>query len=335
MGIFFKHDKLFFPEDNNKNSNALLILALCCTVIFISPIKAQQLPFYSQYRNNAFLFNPAIAGTKQTIDLRSNYRMQWVGFEGAPTTSSMSFHSRLYQGGLGLGGFIVMDEVGPNKQTHYNISGAYHIRFPDVELSIAGGGYFTHYTLDGNKMTLRHGQDPSINTNILSNVWTKNVGTGVYLYNDRFNFGLSALHYLQPKINVFQEDTTKSGVVKYATHANFIFGYNYAFDENYMCENNFYANYVVGAPILLDYTFRFHIINKLLIGGSVRLRDALVFHVGFTFFKQLQICYSYDLLISKFNMHSTGTHEASIIFSYDNNKHNTKRFLKQKYSHLF
>ncbi len=296
---------------------------------------AQQLPFYSQYRSNYFIFNPAIAGTKQNVDTRMAYRMQWVGYDGAPVTSSVSYHSRFAKAGMfGLGGFVTQDQIGPNQQNTYNLSGAYHLHFPDVELSVGFGGYMTQYKLNGNKMTLRDVQDPSVNQNIMTSTWAKNIGAGIYLYNDRFNIGLSALNYLQPQVDVFKEDTAKHGIVKYVTSANFIFGYNYAASSDYLCENTFYANYVVGAPIMLDYTFRFHYKKKVFIGGSIRLHDALVLQAGYTFYKYLQVSYSYDLLMSNIGNYSSGSHEIMLVFFYDLNKSKKNRFLRQKYQYL-
>lgn len=40
------------------------------------------------------MLNPGIAGTKRTIDARFNQRMQWVGYEGAPKTSTFAAHGR-------------------------------------------------------------------------------------------------------------------------------------------------------------------------------------------------------------------------------------------------
>lgn len=311
-----------------------ILIFFLLSVVYEGAIYAQQLPFYSQYRNNIFMLNPAIAGTNQNIDVRANYRTQWVGYDGAPTTSTISFHSRLCKGMLGLGGFAVKDAIGPNQQTNYNLSCAYHIRFPDVELSLGAAGYLTQYSLNGNQMTLHNTQDPSINQGIVTTAWTKNAGVGIYLYNDRFNIGLSALNYLQPEIKVFTEDTTKHGIVKDIVQANFIFGYNYIPNENYMCENNFYVNYVAGAPILLDYTFRFHYKKKLVLGASIRLKDALVGHLGYTIMKNFQVNYSYDFLISKLQNYSGGTHEITLIYSY-NLSVIKNRFLKQKYNYLF
>jgi type IX secretion system PorP/SprF family membrane protein len=300
-----------------------------------SELKAQQLPFYSQYRNNYFLFNPAIAGTKQTIDARLSYRMQWVNYDGAPSTLAASYNGRFAKNGaIGLGGFATQDIIGPNQQNTYNISAAYHIHFPDVELSLGMAGYLTQYSLNGNKMTIRDVQDPSVNQYRSTSAWAKNLGAGFYLYNDRFNFGLSALNYLQPEIGVFREDTAKKGIIKQITTSNMIVGYNWAATSNYLCENTFYFNYVAGAPIMIDYTFRFHYKQKGYIGGSIRLRDALVMHLGYNFTKFIQVSYSYDLLISSIRNYSGGSHEVMLVFSYGRDGNKKNRFLKQKYQYL-
>ena len=53
---------------------------------------AQQLPMFTQFVTDELLYNPAIAGTKRTYDVRLNYRDQWVGFQDAPTTESISMN---------------------------------------------------------------------------------------------------------------------------------------------------------------------------------------------------------------------------------------------------
>lgn len=58
-------------------------------------VKAQQLPVYSQYFNNPYIYNPAFAGTKNAAYIFLNHRQQWRGIEGAPVTSSFSFHTPL------------------------------------------------------------------------------------------------------------------------------------------------------------------------------------------------------------------------------------------------
>ena len=60
--------------------------------------KAQQMPYYTQFRSNEYLQNPAISGTKRTIDARLNYRMQWVGYDGAPRTGRQAGRGRASAG---------------------------------------------------------------------------------------------------------------------------------------------------------------------------------------------------------------------------------------------
>jgi len=310
---------------------ALIVIIVMLTAVGNGGVFAQQLPFYSQYTNNYFLLNPAIAGTTQNIDVRGAYRQQWMGFSGAPTTSALSFNSRLYKGMFGLGGFVVNDVIGPNQQTEYNFSGAYHIRFPDVELSLGAGGYLTQYVLNGSQMTTRYSMDPSLN-NSMSSTWAENLGGGIYLYNDRFNIGFSGLNALQPSINVFT-DSSRHGIVKFVTQANFVLGYNYSYNDNILYQNSFYANYTIGSPIVLDYTFRFHYKKKVFIGASLRWGDAIIASAGCTLMKDFQVSYSYDFLISNLMGYTSGSQEISLIYKLDlSSKKN--RFLKQKYGYI-
>src|SRR6478609_424201 len=57
--------------------------------------QAQQQGQYSQYMLNYYLINPAVAGTEDFIDLKSGYRMQYTGWNGAPRNYYVSGHTAL------------------------------------------------------------------------------------------------------------------------------------------------------------------------------------------------------------------------------------------------
>jgi type IX secretion system PorP/SprF family membrane protein len=57
---------------------------------------AQQRMQYSQYLLNAFLVNPAVAGSERYGELRSGYSHQWAGFKGAPRGGYLSYHQGLF-----------------------------------------------------------------------------------------------------------------------------------------------------------------------------------------------------------------------------------------------
>lgn len=68
-----------------------LILILLMTVL---PGHTQINSFSDQYLGNLFLINPAIAGTGQYGNLSFTSRQQWVGWEGAPASQSVTYHTK-------------------------------------------------------------------------------------------------------------------------------------------------------------------------------------------------------------------------------------------------
>jgi type IX secretion system PorP/SprF family membrane protein len=310
----------------------LLFLFATCAV-------AQQMPYYSQFKNNAYMINPAVTGTKRLVDARINYRSQWAGYEDAPKTGNLSLHSRFLKGKMGAGLYLMQDKIGPFKQTNFGLSYAYHLRFPDVELSAGVAGNFAKQTLIGNKMFLHHTQDPSIDQHVTNSTWANDLHAGVYLYNDRFHVGLSALHMLETTAEFYKQDTLKKGFLKYADHVNFTLGYNYSQNPDYIFESTLYGIYVAGTPFNLDYTLRLHYKQMIFAGFSLRMRDAVAIHVGGTFMEDYQVSYSYDILIGKMKKYSNGTHEIMITFSSNIIKQKRGRvndkFLHQRYGYMF
>jgi hypothetical protein len=141
------------------------------------------------------------------------------------------------------------------------------------------------------------------------------------------------------RAEIYKKDTSKKGFITFVPHLNFSLGYNYSENRDYLWENTLNVNYVLDVPFLLDYTLRMHYKERFLTGISIRLRDAIAFHVGMYFLEKFQVCYSYDLLISKFRNNSSGSHEITLIYSHDvfskDKKSKTNsRFIQQRYGYL-
>jgi len=315
-----------------------IIYALLCLFGALQ-LHAQQLPYYTQYPSLLFVINPAYTGTKSNIDVRANYRKQWQGFDGAPVTQTFAAHSRFLKGKLGAGGLIYTDQTGPSKRMTYGFSTAYHLRFPDVELSAGMGMQFTRYTLDGTALTIHHQQDHAINLSLIDEDKMRVVTAGLLLYNDRFHFGLGVLNVNNPKAELYQDDTTRKATVKYVQHYYFNVGYNFQSHPEFAWENNLMINYVVGAPMNIDYNLRVHFREKFLFGAAWRLKDALAPQVGMVFLEKIQFVYSYDLVISRLRRYNSGSHEFTLGYRQNfgntrNNYRNFDEFQRQKF-HLF
>ena len=213
---------------------AILLLSLPFVHGWGGDSYAQQMPYYTQFKNSSFMLNPAVAGTQGTLYASTCYRMQWVGYDDAPRTSGVSVNGRLFEGKLGAGLYMMQDEVGPSKQTNYGASCAFHLRFPDCEFSTGLAGNFGKYTLMGNKMLIHNSQDPSIDQTANHTANVSDASAGIYLYNDRFHIGFSAMHLLQSRAEFFQNDSVKKGFVKYATQVYSTLGYNYSQNPDFV-----------------------------------------------------------------------------------------------------
>ena len=66
-------------------------------------INAQQLPVFTQYIFNKYIFNPAVTGTEDNFSATANYRYQWQGITDAPRTYIMSVHGPHKFKSFGLG----------------------------------------------------------------------------------------------------------------------------------------------------------------------------------------------------------------------------------------
>jgi type IX secretion system PorP/SprF family membrane protein len=95
---------------------AAVALLLAATTLAPREAAAQQDPQFSQYMFNLLALNPAYAGSAERLSLKALSRHQWVGFEGAPTTQTLTAHAPVFRQAIGLGGTLMRDEHGPVTQ---------------------------------------------------------------------------------------------------------------------------------------------------------------------------------------------------------------------------
>ncbi|MCX6210220.1 MAG: PorP/SprF family type IX secretion system membrane protein, partial [Bacteroidetes bacterium] len=75
--------------------NKIRVGIICLFSIVSLSVFAQQRPHYSQYIMNNFIINPAVAGIENYWDMKAAHRQQWVGLQGAPTTTYVTIHGPL------------------------------------------------------------------------------------------------------------------------------------------------------------------------------------------------------------------------------------------------
>ena len=106
-----------------KRSIAIAVLLLI--VMLQTDVKAQLNPLAAQYFQNQYLFNAAMAGINEGLNINLNVRKQWSSIPGAPATQAISADYLLGRAAFGVN--VYADQSGLLKSTRAVATYAYHI----------------------------------------------------------------------------------------------------------------------------------------------------------------------------------------------------------------
>ncbi|MBA3706403.1 MAG: PorP/SprF family type IX secretion system membrane protein, partial [Bacteroidetes bacterium] len=153
-------------------------------------VKAQQLPEFSQYLQNDFILNPAIAGTKSYAPVSISHRSQWLNFRDAPTTQIASIHGSVNQK-VGIGLALVNHEAGPTGMMSAQFSYAFRLKLNDkMKLSFGLAPMIIQHSLNKNKIKLEEQNDNTFNR-ISGKTTVVDINAGVYLYAEKYFIGIA------------------------------------------------------------------------------------------------------------------------------------------------
>jgi type IX secretion system PorP/SprF family membrane protein len=287
-----------------KRMDALLLLLLALNA------KGQQVPQYTQYVFNHFSINPAVAGSKDCLDVRLGYRKQWVGFENAPTTSWASLHGVIKQKGKpyqknrhGIGAFVEADDTGPIGYTQFLLAYAYHIQMAkDTYFAMGFFGGVKQFKLDVADLTLDNYTDPVLDSRG-SGMVLPVISPGVWMYSKSGWAGLS-LH--QSLGNPIPDVGTDSRLTRHFLLSG---GYRYKFSKSFALVPSTLFKISPASPVAVDVNALVEWKRKLGFGIGYRNVDAVAFMLKVPFLSYFSFGYSYDVTTSKLRVASSNTHE--------------------------
>ncbi|WP_245812830.1 PorP/SprF family type IX secretion system membrane protein [Flagellimonas flava] len=271
---------------------------------------AQKEPQYTQYMYNIGSFNPAYVGTVEDPDISGLYRAQWVDIPGAPTTMRLGVNVPLSNERTGIGFNVVLDELGPSKQTFANVSYSYQVNLTDatkLSFGMVAGGSFLN--LDYSEGSFVDPSDPSIVGDNFSNFYPT-VGAGLFMYEEDWYLGLSVPNFLT---NGLYNDEVAT-VVEDNLQFNFIGGYVFQLADRTKFKPALLINYLQGSPVNVNLSANFQFIDALTIGGSYRFDNAVSGLAGIQVSNSLFVGYSYDYNTNGLGEFSGGSHEAILKF---------------------
>jgi type IX secretion system PorP/SprF family membrane protein len=276
---------------------------------------AQQDAMFTHYMNNTIAVNPAYAGTRNALTITGIHRSQWVGFDGAPITQTLTAHTPIANNKMGIGLSVVNDKIGPVTTTGAYADYAYYLKLDDkskLSLGLSAGLNYMQAGLAD--LTIIDQDDEAFKENISSKL-LPNFGFGMYYRRPRFYAGLSAPKLLQN--NFYTNDVSGSArIAKEQRHYYFICGGVARMGANVEFRPTGFVKATPGAPVQADLTSTFIFNKRFLLGAMFRTGDAVGGLVGYYVTNQLHLGYSYDwsykLETFKYNQ---GSHE--IMLSYD------------------
>lgn len=272
-------------------------------------LHAQQLPQLSQYNSHAYLYDPAVAGSRPWFELRSAHRNQWVGIQDAPRTFMLSATTPL-GANMGVGGYIFTDHVGPSRRTGMQLSYAYHLRInEEIKLGMGLSFGMLQFLIDGSKIEFHDPDEPLMDAQLRGSLMP-DATFGLYLYHEKWWAGASAPQLLRNRV-VFFDDRDQS-LSTLAAHYYALAGYRIPIGNELQLEPSFLLKYVSPVPPKLDLTATVRYRDMVWLGATYRTEDALSFMVGYWLKKTFQFGYSYDLTTTHLRNYNTGTHEVML-----------------------
>ncbi len=107
------------------HKRSIFASVLLAFTLIQTSVKAQLNPLATQYFQNQYLFNPAMAGINPGLNINLSLRKQWSSVPGAPFTQAISADYLLSRAAFGVN--VYNDQSGLLKTTRAVATYAYHI----------------------------------------------------------------------------------------------------------------------------------------------------------------------------------------------------------------
>lgn len=274
---------------------------------------AQQIPLFSQYKFNEYLYNPAVAGSDDNFEAHLIQRYQWRGITDAPRTFNLNAYGPLASLKMGVGAMVYSDIVGPTRRTGFQGSYSYQLQLNErMRLGFGISLGFDQYTIDGTQIKLDQSDDPALQ-NYRGSAYEFNSKFGVYFYGDNYYAGISIPQLVPDKINIFESATNTA---KIEEHYIINGGYKFDLGEDFKIEPSLLMRWKSPAPVQFDVSVWAYYKEMIWLGITYRTDDAISFGIGFSYNNILMIGYAYDYTTSYLSNYTSGSHEIMLGYKF-------------------
>ena len=278
-------------------------------------LNAQQDVNYSHFMFNRLAFNPAYAGSKETLTIGAIYRHQWQGIQGAPRTGSVYAHTPFMNGRSGAGLSVTSDHVGMMNNNYFDLSYAYRIPTGDKgTLSLGLSGRLEMTQIDWTMARALDIDDQTI-MGMEEGRSGVNFGAGAYYTDSKFYIGLSAPMLVSTTLY----DDTSFGVSDIRRQRSYYLmtGYSFTMSENVDFRPGALLTLNPNAPFETDINASFVFMDTFLAGASYRLGDSFDAVIQYKFAPEFKAGFAFDFTTTELQTYSDATFEIMLEYMLD------------------
>lgn len=302
--------------------NRLIIALTVFVTLMGGGIKAmaQNDPQFVQYWAVPTFYNPAYLGQKEFVRIRLGANLQWLGIKRAPQSYIVTADMPVKLGKkqrMGVGVTGMMESIGLYGNTWVSAQASYQFRVLKGVLSVGIQPAYYNTKFKGSEVYIPEGDDyhqPDDEALPKEDVAGQafDLSAGISYTHKYFSVGISALHILEPKIELSEDNASDTEATQFsATVPRQMY---FMADGNIPIKNSLFSlqpsllvrtdfsNF--SAEVTLRSTFK----QFISFGLGYRWKDALSAMIGAEF-KNFFLGYAYSYPLSPLNRASSGSHE--------------------------
>ena len=276
-----------------------LALGVLLSLFVNNSVFGQQTAAFPEYNYNPFIINSAYAGLLPTTEATAT-NTGFSSFEGSPKNFSLSFHTPMNRGKVGLGAGFIRDEIGVTTSTSAFAAYSYKIFFDFKDdrpyWQIYQPGTLSFGITAGvqqyqdNLLDLGIMDDPNFSQNINATIPT--IGVGFLFNHARFYAGISTPNILGDRLATDDNLELETPLYGY-------FGYRFYNNrfEDFMLKPSVLIKSEKGAPLQVDANVSLSYRNKFELGGGYRTSSSVNLLAGVYLIKNFRLIYHYNMAL--------------------------------------
>jgi len=277
---------------------------------------AQQIPLYSQYYFNPFIYNPAMTGADEKANVFLINRAQWTNIPGAPVTTALTLDGPIKEKKVGLGISLFSDVTDLTERLGAYASYSYRLKFMDVHNLLFGLSLgVIDNRIDYSKMIYKDKEDQLLlGQSERKTAMDANFGV-MYIWK-KLEIGVAVPQILANSLEYKSYDSRSY----YNLSRHYLASLKYTFDINPEKNISIYPlvlmRYAAGAPVQYDINAVFNWQNTAWLAVSYRSDYAVGINARIRLHDKFSVGYTYEIITNSLGTYAGTSHEIMIGFRF-------------------